>query len=153
LARPDHLAGVPAWQYQIFRSTDGRAVDASALGGESADFILDALIGYGLEAAPRGVYAELIEWANETAAPILSLDVPSGIDSTTGTAPGEFAHAHATMTLALPKTGLVPEKTGRLVLADLGIPVDTYRRLGLDYDQPFDHRYLVPLQVHYTEDQ
>jgi NAD(P)H-hydrate epimerase len=49
------------------------------------------------------------------------------------------------MTLALPKTGLLPEKTGKLFLADIGIPEETYRRLGLAYVPPFGDRFRVPL--------
>jgi len=49
---------------------------------------------------------KLIEWANNSKAEILSLDVPSGIDSTTGLAPGDFVKAIGTVTLALPKIGL-----------------------------------------------
>ena len=51
-----------------------------------------------------------------------------------------------TLTLALPKTGLVPEKTGELLLADIGIPDRVYGKLGLDYQSPFGCRYHVPLR-------
>ena len=51
------------------------------------------------------------------------------------------------MTLALPKTGLVPRRTGRLLLADIGIPAETYRRLGLAHASPFGDRYLVTLDA------
>lgn len=49
------------------------------------------------------------------------------------------------MTLALPKTGLVPEKTGKLFLADIGIPEGTYRRVGVTYTAPFGDRFWAPL--------
>ncbi|MEE9124681.1 MAG: NAD(P)H-hydrate epimerase, partial [candidate division NC10 bacterium] len=111
------------------------------------DFILDALIGYSLRAAPRGVAAELIRWSNGTKAPILALDVPSGVDSTTGHAEGDFINARWTMTLALPKTGLLPERSGNLFLADIGIPEETYRRLGIKYVSPFRDRFRVPLHI------
>jgi hypothetical protein len=51
-----------------------------------------------------------------------------------------------TLTLALPKTGLRPPWSGDLVLADLGIPPAVFRRLGLRYENPFDHRFRVPLR-------
>ena len=44
------------------------------------DLIIDALIGYSLQAAPRGNALELINWANTQDAPILCLDTPSGVD-------------------------------------------------------------------------
>jgi NAD(P)H-hydrate epimerase len=49
------------------------------------------------------------------------------------------------MTLALPKTGLLPQRTGQLFLADIGIPVQTYYRLGLSYVIPFAKGFWVPL--------
>jgi NAD(P)H-hydrate epimerase len=49
---------------------------------------VDALIGYSLRGSPRGRAAELIDLCNRHAARVLSLDVPSGLDATTGEAPG-----------------------------------------------------------------
>lgn len=106
---------------------------------------MDALIGYGLRAAPRGAAADLIEWANGSKAPILALDVPSGIDATTGVAPGLFIRPRWTMTLALPKTGLLPHCTGSLFLADIGIPERAYREIGVPVRPPFGGRFQIPL--------
>lgn len=50
------------------------------------------------------------------------------------------------MTLALPKTGLLRERTGELFLADIGIPQNVYRRVGLDYIAPFGGRSWVRLE-------
>ncbi len=52
----------------------------------------------------------------------------------------------ATLTLALPKKGLLHAVTGDLWLADLGIPVEAFRRAGVDYRVPFDDRFMVPLE-------
>jgi NAD(P)H-hydrate epimerase len=49
------------------------------------------------------------------------------------------------MTLALPKTGLLPEITGDLYLADIGIPVMAYEKLNLNYQSPFSGKYIVKL--------
>lgn len=99
------------------------------------DLVIDALIGYGLGGAPRGAAAALIRAANEQAAPVLSLDLPSGLDATTGEAYEPTIRASATLTLALPKTGLLApgaaEWTGELYLADIGIPAEVYREPGL----------------------
>lgn len=145
VAEPDDLKGVPAFQRRIFQATSGRDVTASSLGTEPVDLILDALIGYGLRSAPRSPVTELIQWANGTGAPILALDVPSGVDATTGHRPGDCIKPHWTMTLALPKTGLLPQRTGHLFLADIGIPEQTYHRLGLSYVSPFAKGFWVPL--------
>ncbi len=147
LSNPDRLGEVPAFQRKIFHSTSAKEVEIANLTGKRPDLIIDAVIGYSLKGAPRGVALELIQWANETGAPILSLDVPSGVDSTTGAAEGEYIQAKWTMTLALPKTGLLPDKTGGLFLADIGIPEAVYVKMGLNYTDPFADRYRVPLQV------
>ncbi len=86
---------------------------------------------------------KMIEWANANSALILSM-VPSGVDST-GEALGVAARPEWTLTLVLPKTGLNPERTGALFLADIGIPVTVYAKMELDFVTPFDHRYRVPL--------
>ncbi len=145
LAAPDGLGEAPAFQRKIYESTAGNEVEPKELASGEVNLILDALIGYSLRSAPRGTAAQLIQWANGASASILSLDVPSGVDSTTGETPGEFVRARWTMTLALPKTGLLPEKTGDLILADIGIPEATYRRLGIVYTPPFGNRFRVPL--------
>ena len=95
-----------------------------------------------------GAFAELIHWANSTGASIISLDVPSGLDSTTGATPGEFIRPSWTMTLALPKSGLARAEVGELILADIGIPEETYRRIGAPYVSPFGNRFRVPLSIH-----
>lgn len=150
LSSPDRLKEVPQWQRHIFQSTSNQEIKISELTAstEPVDLIIDALIGYSLRAAPRGNALELIQWANNTGAPILSLDTPSGVDSTTGETPGEYIHARWTMTLALPKTGLLPDKTGKLILADIGIPPGAYswKTLQLKYTPPFGDRFRIPLQ-------
>jgi len=145
LADPTGLRDVPAFQHKIFQLTRGREIEVAALSAQPVDLAVDALIGYGLQASPKGSVADLIRWANGAKFPILSLDMPSGVDATTGQAPGECIRPDWTMTLALPKTGLLPERTGELFLADIGIPEGVYRRMGLDYTAPFGGRSWVRL--------
>jgi NAD(P)H-hydrate epimerase len=146
LSDPDRLGEAPALQRKIFGETQGREVHASRVAGEPVDLIVDALIGYGLQAAPRRTAVDLIRWANATGAPILALDIPSGVDATTGETLGEAIRPRWTMTLALPKTGLLRADTGALFLADIGIPEGAYRRVAPAYIPPFEDRYLVPLR-------
>ena len=148
LAVPDRLSEVAAWQRKVFQFTSGKEVAFRNLDPAPVQLILDALIGYGLQSAPQGIFAELIRWANATRAPIVALDVPSGLDSTTGATPGEVIRPSQTMTLALPKSGLAIAKVGELILADIGIPEETYRRIGVPYASPFGNRFRVPLSIH-----
>ena len=147
LSEPDRLGDVPAFQRRVFGSTRGREVALAALADEHADVVVDALIGYGLREAPRGRAAELIGWANAAGAPILALDVPSGMNATTGERPSACIQARATLTLALPKTGLAKGTAGDLWLADIGIPRATYQRAGVNYVDPFGERYRVPIKA------
>ena len=113
----------------------GEGIDIhSTLSG--SDLIVDALIGYGLNGNPRSPISEVIEAANESGTNILSLDLPSGLDATTGKAHEPCIIARDTMTLALPKTGLMVEGAGRyagnLYLADIGVPRELYLEMSLD---------------------
>ncbi len=112
-----------------------------------AQIVVDALIGYSLRGAPRGRAAELIDTCNAHASRVLSLDLPSGLNATTGGTPGPIVRAERTLTLALPNTGLrhVP---GDLYLADIGIPPEVYHRLDIPYEPPFGGRYWIRLLGH-----
>lgn len=118
----------------------------TALPSLRPSLILDAILGYSLSDAPKGNAREAIEWANSTAAIVLSLDLPSGLHATEGTAPGVVIRAEATVALALPKTGLHSPETGELFLADIVIPAGAYTRAGIDVPVLFVHRSILPLQ-------
>ncbi|HEV8534795.1 MAG TPA: NAD(P)H-hydrate epimerase [Candidatus Limnocylindria bacterium] len=101
-----------------------------------ADLLLDGLLGYSTRGAPRGEVAELIRAANRSGVHILAVDLPSGLDPDTGTPLGVAIRAMATVTLALPKTGLLAPGArglvGELLLADIGIPPVAFGRIGVD---------------------
>lgn len=92
------------------------------------DLIVDGLLGTGSKGAPRGFMGSLIEWINTEAqhAFVIAVDIPSGIDADTGMAAGSAVKADLTVTIGLPKTGLIrPEAlpyTGSVEVADIGIP-------------------------------
>jgi NAD(P)H-hydrate epimerase len=137
----EHLAPVTRHQLDILQRIDVRIVaDPPA-----ADLVLDALIGYSLRGDPAGRAAELIRWANQQSAPMLSLDTPSGLNVTTGMAGHPCVRATATMTLALPKIGLLgaSERVGRLYLADISVPPVVYERMGLHVGNPFAEGAIV----------
>lgn len=140
------LGEVGAWQRHVYRASTGHTVSRADLDRLAPGLVLDAVLGYSLDGPPRGVAAELISWAAGTGVPVVALDVPSGVDATTGAAPGLHVQAAATVTLALPFSGLRPATAGEVWLADLGIPQGVYHRAGLDVPPGlFDGRYLVPL--------
>jgi len=145
---PETLTGAAAHQLHILQVAGLEPVpaDDALVAICRAELVVDALIGYGLRGGPRGRVAELIDLCNENAARVLSLDVPSGLDATTGRPPGMVVRADRTLTLALPKTGLrhVP---GDLYLADIGIPPELYQRLGLTFRPFFGRRYWLRLEA------
>lgn len=113
---------------------------------ENADLVVDAVIGYSLHGAPRGVAKQYIESCRNYAKRVLSLDVPSGVNATSGETLGISIDPDVTMTLALPKTGLVNLKS-KIVLADIGIPPEVYHPLGIKFPPFFDINYLIDLQI------
>ncbi|MHB9150160.1 MAG: NAD(P)H-hydrate epimerase [Thermoleophilia bacterium] len=137
LKEPETYTGVPGQEVEILRRL-GVPMSVAAPPPEDVDVVIDALVGYGLQGRPRGTLAALIEASAWDGAPIVSLDVPSGLDATTGEAAGVVMRAAATLAIALPKAGLVtPEAaafTGELYLADIGVPPQLYRTPGLDLE-------------------
>jgi NAD(P)H-hydrate epimerase len=107
----------------------------------NADLIVDAILGYNVQGAPHGGVERLIGFVVDAGRPVVSLDVPSGMDPDFGTAAGRVVTAVATLTLALPKPALVHGPgvagTGRLYLGDLGLPIALYAGLGIAAGSPF----------------
>lgn len=115
-----------------------------------ADLIVDALVGYGLAGPPAGISAAATEMAVECGRPILSLDVPTGVDSTTGTVSTPAVHANTTLLLDLPKRGLLEKSchgcVGEMYLADLGIPRAVYESAGINVDGIFSEGPIVRIR-------
>lgn len=92
----------------------------------------------------------MIQWANSNGSPIVSIDVPSGLDASTGKVYGEVINAKSIVTLGLPKTGLSASMREQksVYLTDIGIPSSVYSQvleIG-DYVSPFgDDKFIVKL--------
>ncbi len=132
-------------QWTVFRKAGGQQVTTEDLQAFRPRLIIDALVGYGLQGPLHPNLQSVVEWAGNHRAFKLALDVPTGVDATTGDPPGHFLRADATLTLALPKSGLLPQHTGNLFLADIGIPPAVFQMAGIDYQSPFAGRFIVPL--------
>jgi ADP-dependent NAD(P)H-hydrate dehydratase / NAD(P)H-hydrate epimerase len=89
------------------------------------DVVVDALFGTGFQGEPRPEAAELIGRINATHAPVVAVDVPSGVDASTGEIAGAAVEADLTVTFHAPKVGLVVgpgrARAGRVVVADIGL--------------------------------
>lgn len=135
LARPEaDLAPVTALQLTILRRLEMPIVQASQVADlPPADLIIDGLVGYSLSGPPLGTTATLVRWANAQPAQVLALDLPTGLDADTGNSHDPTVRAAATLTLAIPKTGLRAPKAGpnvgELYLADIGVPTALARTI------------------------
>ena len=93
---------------------------------QSADLLIDALLGTGLAKDLRGSYREAVELLNKLSAPVVAVDIPSGIHGTTGRIMGHAVKADLTVTFAFAKLGhmLYPaaDYVGELRIVDIGIP-------------------------------
>ncbi|MEM9569201.1 MAG: NAD(P)H-hydrate dehydratase, partial [Cyanobacteria bacterium P01_E01_bin.34] len=83
--------------------------------------------GFGLGRSLEGVWAEIVEWANQSNLPIASIDVPSGIEADSGAMLGTAIRAHKTYCLGLWKQGLLQDRAleyvGDVKLVDFGLPI------------------------------
>ncbi len=113
--------GIPILEHEreADRETMARAIAWTSL-------IVDALLGIGLSGPVREPYASLIRLLNHRRAPILSVDVPSGLDCDTGEILGVAVRATRTVTFGAPKLGFTrgrgPELTGPVELVDISLP-------------------------------
>jgi NAD(P)H-hydrate epimerase len=145
LSNEKKIQEVPSFQLDVFRNAEGIIIPFDKVNDVKVDLIVDAIIGYSLSSAPQGIVLEMIDFINKNNSPIISLDIPTGILATSGENPGEFVKPDKTLTLALPKTGLSPEKCGEIILADIGIPKIVYEKIGIKYTSPFSDSYFVPI--------
>ena len=136
LATPrEKSTGDAALNLGIYERMEGVLLNATKTGelerpralANSADVIVDALLGTGSTGAPRGTIAELIRLANDVPrARRVAIDIPSGLNADTGEVGEPCFKADATVTFVAPKVGFsgsaAREVLGRVIVADIGVP-------------------------------
>ncbi len=119
---PDAMAALRAWQ------DAGGTVVETIPSGARWDLIIDGLFGIGLARDLSGDYLALVKQVNQMATPVLSLDIPSGLDSETGQPFRAAVRAAHTLTFIGLKPGLLtaygPDYCGQVHLDTLGLPPD-----------------------------
>lgn len=99
-----------------------------------ADLVLDALLGTGSSGKPAGAAHHVIQEVTRSKKPVLAVDIPSGLHPDTGYHSGVFITAAATLSLGLPKRGLLAphalKNVGELKVLDIGFPPELLRRLA-----------------------
>lgn len=148
--------GVPGQQLQTLQKIGLRCVQDieqfQVMRLERPAVIVDGLVGYSLSGALRPPLDQWVIWANAQATERFALDIPTGLDADRGLIAEPVIRATATMTLALPKTGLMPKTSeayiGELFLADIGVPPALYRAAGIEEAATvvFDHEGLIRLR-------
>jgi NAD(P)H-hydrate epimerase len=110
---------------RILRESALEVVETDDPGGGDTDVVIDALFGTGFHGSPREEAAAAIGRINATGAPVVSVDIPSGVDATTGEVAGAAVEADVTVTFHGRKVGLVvaPGRfhSGRVVVAGIGL--------------------------------
>jgi NAD(P)H-hydrate epimerase len=104
---------------------------------DQADLIVDGLVAAGLEGTPRASVSLLIKGANFSMKPTIAMDLPTGLDATTGIRSSVVVKAEASLIVGLPKRGMLGETNrslcGRLFLVDSGVD---FRHWSAVVDQP-----------------
>lgn len=114
--------------------------------GEDPDVLVDALLGYGLRGDPRPPHDSRIDEINSSDAAVVSVDVPSGLDAETGDRMDPAVDPDITVTFALPKTGMTPENSGEIWVADIGVPDEVFAEYGIDTTDLFRERSLEKIE-------
>jgi ADP-dependent NAD(P)H-hydrate dehydratase / NAD(P)H-hydrate epimerase len=122
---------------------------------QESDVLIDALLGTGINSPVRENYAAAIELINGSGLPVLSIDVPSGVNGTSGAVMGNAVAADLTVTMGLPKTGAVfyPGKAfnGSLEVIDIGIPREVIAEAMID-THILDHETALADLPHHRPD-
>ncbi len=135
----ESMKGDAALNLETFRKQGGSVRPFAAgerLAAGAGDVILDAIFGIGLSRPPEGAAQEAIEAINlarDRGAKVIAVDLPSGLETDSGRAPGRYVEADVTVTFGYVKRGLVLEPgstiAGELVVAEIGIPRQAESRL------------------------
>ena len=141
LVKAERLTGDALSNYQAFVGVGGSVTELGpnqlsvlGLALESARAVVDAVFGTGLDREITGFLRYAIEFMNGARCPVFALDTPSGIDADTGAVLGVAVRAHATITFAHPKLGLLTpsglEHAGKLHTVDIGVPNTGLAQVG-----------------------
>ncbi|MCX5680967.1 MAG: NAD(P)H-hydrate epimerase [Candidatus Omnitrophica bacterium] len=140
IGTPQDLKSDPAINYQILKKLKCsvrciRKVDKKVLAElKRATLIVDAIFGIGLSRSVGEPYKSIMDAINQTKKSVVAVDVPSGMDATTGKALGTCVKASLTVTFAVMKKGFLTAPShryaGKVIVADIGIPLQAIQRFS-----------------------
>ena len=130
---PDNLAGDAYKAYQDWLECGGHIDSMSDAHFPASDLIVDALIGIGLNRALEDEWYDAVTAINDSRTPVLSVDIPSGLDANTGATHGIAIHATQTVTFIGQKIGMYTAQAryycGKINFASLGVPDTLYQQV------------------------
>ncbi len=122
----DHVSPLCRARHGRFISQKGQIAFSLPSDMESYSLIIDGLVGTGFQGKAEGPLAHAIDWANRSGLPIFSIDIPSGLNGTTGDVATTAIQATATLYLGFPKIGFFIgqgwDHVGKLIPVDIGLP-------------------------------
>jgi len=125
---PRRLSADARAAFDGWRKASGEVLTAPPASAASLALVVDGLFGIGLQRSLDGTYAQWVDYMNAQAAPVLALDVPSGLHSDSGRVLSRAVRADHTMTFIALKPGLLtldgPDHCGEVHVADLGLDVE-----------------------------
>jgi NAD(P)H-hydrate epimerase len=133
--------------HEVGSATDLERLHHSVVG---SDLLIDALLGTGSKGAPRGMVGEAVTALSDVEIAVLSVDIPTGLDSDTGQIAGNALQAQTTVTMGLPKVGMYfppgCQRVGKLVVVDIGFPKELLLSPpgGVEVTEQSDLTALVP---------
>ncbi len=149
-----HLMALENCKGQVTFIADGEALMRALVDVGDFTVLVDALFGTGLTKPVQGINLKAVEWLNQQSSPVVAVDIPSGIDASTGRVTGSAVNATLTVSFAFPKIGQVSYPgaglVGELVVTNIGIPAQVSGQVSTDYllVGADEARRLLPVRNH-----
>ena len=149
-SNPTNFSGSDQNNFKESDSTVKKSDDAlQELYNNTFDLIVDALMVKDTSTEYSGKFIEIFDAINQSGIPVISLDIPSGLNGTTGEPSKHCIRALATLCLALPKASLLLPHArpyvGNLYLADISVPHSLYEKLGIPFTPIFQNESIISL--------
>lgn len=134
LSATEKLEGDALTAYQKYVNAKGTVLAFQSEQAINAEVIVDALLGTGLDRPVTGMYALAVQTINKCSAPVIAVDIPSGLNADTGAIMGGGVKADCTVTFIGLKQGLftghAAEYCGEIIYSSLAVPDDVFKEIS-----------------------
>jgi NAD(P)H-hydrate epimerase len=150
LSDPRRLSGDAQRAWREFERDGGAVVQFTESLCAAADLVIDAILGTGLARPLEGAWLHAVECVNAASAPVIAVDIPTGLSGDSGAVLGDAVRADVTATFIGRKQGLYlgagPERSGEIVFDDLGVPLERVSHVAprLRLFDALDHLRILP---------